>query len=310
MKNLAVGIFHDDELGRELGKKGTESDIAMFNRKTEDAIFTFLSPVADKLMAKSQIMSNIDVALLSVQTVTPEVGETILMLDSFGISQGVMIVPPYTEVARIQALVKGTSLASFRIIERDCAYILGFLHEITRQRNRSAQPMVVIDHSFSVKGVGEVVLGFVKRGTVRKHEDLLLLPANKEVVIRSIQMQDKEVEEADAGSRVGLAIKGATCEEMKRGSLLCPATSATLTSTITLSFARNRFYTEPIKEGLFHVTVGMQTTPVTITDVHNGSLTFESEKPLAYTPEDTFLLMNLNAKKLHIIGYGKAIMSS
>ena len=62
MKNLAVGIFHDEELGRELGKKGTESDIAMFNRKTEEYIFTFLSPVVDKLAAKSQIMSSIDVA--------------------------------------------------------------------------------------------------------------------------------------------------------------------------------------------------------------------------------------------------------
>jgi selenocysteine-specific translation elongation factor len=40
MKNLVIGIFHDEHLGRELGKKGTESDIAMFNRKTEEYIFT------------------------------------------------------------------------------------------------------------------------------------------------------------------------------------------------------------------------------------------------------------------------------
>jgi hypothetical protein len=97
---------------------------------------------------------------------------------------------------------------------------------------------------------------------------------------------------------------------MKRGSLLCLATSATLTTTISLSFTHNRFYTEGIKEGLFHVTVGMQTVPVNVTNVHNGSLTLESEKPLVYTLEDTFLLMNLNAKKLHIIGHGKAITSS
>jgi selenocysteine-specific translation elongation factor len=169
---------------------------------------------------------------------------------------------------------------------------------------------VTVDHSFSVKGVGEVVLGFVKKGILRKHDSLLLLPANKEIVVRSIQIQDKEVEAAEAGSRVGLAIKGATAEEMKQGSLLCSATSATLTSTISLSVTYNRFYTEHIKEGLFHVTVGMQTVPVNVTDVHNGSLTLESEKPLAYAFDDTFLLMNLNAKKLHIIGHGKAITPS
>jgi selenocysteine-specific translation elongation factor len=309
MKNLAVGIFHDEELGRELGKKGTESDIAMFNRKTEQYIFTFLSPVVDKLATKSQIMPNIDAALLSIQKITPEVGETILMLDSFGISQGIVIVPPYTDLNQIKSLIKGTSLASFLIKERDCSNILGFLNEITPQRKLTDPPMVMVDHSFSVKGVGEVVLGFVKKGILRKHDSLLLLPVNKEVVVRSIQIQDKEVESAEAGSRVGLAIKGASAEEMKRGSLLCPATSATLTSTISLSFIHNRFYTEHIKEGLFHVTVGMQTVPVNVTNVHNGSLTLESEKPLVYTPNDTFLLMNLNAKKLHIIGHGKAISS-
>ncbi len=310
MKNLAVGIFHDEELGRELGKKGTESDIAMFNKKTEKYIFTFLSPVADKLAAKSQIMSSIDVALLSLQKMTPEIGETILMLDSFGISQGIVIVPPYTDLNQIKALIKGTSLASFLIKERDCISILGFLNEITPQRKLIDPPMMTVDHSFSVKGVGEVVLGFVKKGTLRKHDSLLLLPANKEVVVRSIQIQDNEVEEAEVGSRVGLAIKGATAEEMKRGSLLCPATSATRTSTISLSFTHNRFYAEHIKEGLFHVTVGMQTVPVNVTNIQNGSLTLQSEKPFVYTPDDTFLLMNLNAKKLHIIGHGKAIVSS
>lgn len=310
MKNLAVGIFHDEQLGRELGKKGTESDIAMFNRKTEEYIFTFLSPVVDKLSAKSQIMSNIDVALLSVQKMTPEVGETILMLDSFGISQGIVIVPPYTDLNQLKIVMKDTSLASFLINKRDCLSILGFLNEITPRRKLTDPPMVTVDHSFSVKGVGEVVLGFVKKGVLRKHDSLLLLPANKAVVVRSIQIQDKEVEAAEAGSRVGLAIKGANAEEMKRGSLLCSSTCATLTSTISLSFMHNRFYTEGIKEGRFHVTVGMQTVPVNVTNVYNGSLTLESEKPFVYTSDDTFLLMNLNAKKLHIIGHGKAITSS
>jgi selenocysteine-specific translation elongation factor len=279
MKNLAVGIFHDEQLGRELGKKGTESDIAMFNRKTEEYIFTFLSPVLDKLSVKSQIMSNIDVALVSLQKITPEVGETILMLNSFGISQGIVIVPPYTDLNQIKAIMKNTSLASFLIKERDCSSILGFLNEITPQRKLTDLPMVTVDHSFSVKGVGEIVPGFVKKGILRKHDSLLLLPANKEVIVRSIQIQDKEVETAEAGSRVGLAIKGVTAEEMKRGSILCSAMCATLALKISLSFIHNRFYTERIKEGLFHVTVGMQTVPVNVTNVHNGSIILESEKP-------------------------------
>jgi hypothetical protein len=62
--------------------------------------------------------------------------------------------------------------------------------------------------------------------------------------------------------------------------------------------------------GIFHVTVRMETVPVNVTNERNGSLRFESEKPLVLTPDDKFLLMDLNAKKLHIIGHGKAITSS
>ena len=309
MKNLAVGIFHDDTLGRELGKKGTESDILMCNKKTDDAIYTFLSPIEDKLAPKSQIMSGIDAAVLSVSPLTPEVGETILMLDAFRISKGIIVVPPFTDLTPIQSLIKGTSLASFQIMERDPHRIMSSLQSMTPNRDSNSPPMVVIDHSFSVKGVGEVILGFVKKGVVRKHDTLLLLPANKEIIIRSIQMQDADVDEAEAGSRVGMAIKGATAEEMKRGSLLCPIGSASLGSTISLSFTKNRFYTEDIREGLFHATIGMQTVPATITKINNGTLTVESEKAVAYTPDTRILLMNLNAKKLHVMGHGIPITS-
>jgi len=47
MKHLTIGIFHDENLGRELGRKGTESDILMFNRKTDESIFTFMHPVEE-----------------------------------------------------------------------------------------------------------------------------------------------------------------------------------------------------------------------------------------------------------------------
>ncbi|MDY6958659.1 MAG: hypothetical protein SVK08_05830, partial [Halobacteriota archaeon] len=86
MKNLTVGIFHDDEIGRELGRRGTESDIVFFNRKKDDLIFTFMHPVEDKISAKIQIMSIIDAAIISFEEMTQEVGETVLMLDSMGIS--------------------------------------------------------------------------------------------------------------------------------------------------------------------------------------------------------------------------------
>jgi selenocysteine-specific translation elongation factor len=255
-------------------------------------------------------MSCIDVAILSFTEMTPAVGETVLMLDSFGISRGVIIVPPYTDPSKIISITKGTSLESFVVTERDILKIQEILEGFESARDTVSPVSVVVDHSFHVKGVGEIILGSVKSGIVKRHDKLLLLPDNKEVVVRSIQMQDKDVNEAAAGSRVGLAIKGATAEEMNRGSVICAPGSAKADTTITLSFAPNRYYAAGIREGMFHLTVGMQTIPANVTGINNGTITIESKKPIVYTSEGTFLLLDLNAEKLHVMGKGYAIESS
>jgi selenocysteine-specific translation elongation factor len=158
-----------------------------------------------------------------------------------------------------------------------------------------------------VKGIGDVILGFVKQGTIRTHDTMLLLPASKEVLIRSIQMQDRNFDSATAGCRVGLAIKGATLEELKRGAMFAADGTARTDTRFTLLFTKNRFYQE-VKKGVFHMTVGMQNIPITIIEIARDTITFETEKPVGYTKNDTFILLDLNAKKLHHIGNGKVVV--
>lgn len=303
MKNLTVGIFGDEDLGRELGKTGTKSDIAMFNRKTNDAIFTFMSPVDDKLSAKAQIMGSMDVAILCFEKMTPEFGESVVMADLFGVSSG-LIIAQQSNFSQISALLKGTSLENFRLMEKDLTKIMEFLSSVEPKRNPEGGPVVVVDHSFAVRGVGEVVLGFVRTGTLRRHDKLVAMPAGKEVTVRSIQMQDRDFEEAGAGSRVGLAIKGATVDELKRGTLLCSPGSVKAAKKLALKFRVSKFYQEGLREGAFHLTVGMQTLPVRITKVGKESIEVESEKDMVFMSGDKFLLTDMNAKKLHVMGSG------
>jgi selenocysteine-specific translation elongation factor len=304
MKHLTIGIFHDETLGRELGKKGTESDILMYNRKTDDCIYTFMAPVGDKITVKSQIALCIDAAIVVCQEMTPEVGETILLLDAAGIKNGMIVIPPFSEQHRVSEMIMGTSLASFSILERNIPLILSKLESFSSTQNIESTTVVVVDHSFSVKGVGEVILGFVKQGVVHKHDKLVVLPNNKEVIVRSIQMQDKEFEEAAAGSRVGLSIKDATIDDLSRGAMLCAPQAAFTASTVSLSFMKNRYY-PALREGLFHLIVGMQMTPATIVQTHNGTLSLRTEKQIGYRKGDLFILLDLNARKLHFMGSGK-----
>ncbi len=306
MKHLTIGIFHDEKLGKELGKKGTESDILMFNRKTDDCIYTFMSPLEDKLTTKTQIISTVDAAIINCEQITPELGETILLLDSAEIKKGILIIPEYTDTTQLTNMIKDTSLKNFAIIHRNITKIIEILEKINPERNLSSPAIVTTDHSFSVKGVGEVILGFVKQGTINTHDTMILLPVNKEVIIRSIQMQDKDFDSATAGCRVGLAIKGATAEEMKRGTIFSEPEGAKTDRKFTLNFTKNRFYKE-VKKGTFHATIGMQSIPINIIEIAENTIIIETEKPVGYTKNDKFILLDLNAKKLHHIGKGKII---
>ena len=136
------------------------------------------------------------------------------------------------------------------------------------------------------------------------------MPTNKEVIVRSIQMQDKNFDEAETGSRVGLAIKGVAAEEMKRGFFICAPEDCEVSAKLTLSFEKNKFYPSELQEGLVHVTAGMQTVPAKIADMKENTITLELEKQIVYTNDDAFLLLDLNAKKLHVIGRREAIKTS
>ena len=119
-------------------------------------------------------------------------------------------------------------------------------------------------------------------------------------------MQDKDFDSATAGCRVGLAIKGATIEELKRGAIFSAPDVAKIDTKFTLHFTKNRYY-QDVKKGIFHGTIGMQNIPITITDISGDSITIETEKPVGYTKNDTFILLDLNAKKLHHIGNGALV---
>jgi selenocysteine-specific translation elongation factor len=304
MHHLTVGVFHDEALGRELGKKGTESDMLMFNRKMDDYIFTFMSPVADKLSAKSQIISTIDTAIVAFSQMTRELGETILMLDLMGVKEGISIITPYATPDQISAITKNTAIQSFRVEQNNPGRLLDLLKTFNPPRDDASPTVVVVDHSFSVKGVGEVVLGFVKRGTVKKYDKLNLLPSGKEVIVRSIQIQDEDWETAEAGTRVGLAIKGATMEELGRGSVLTASSDIRADSKLKVGFQKSAFYAEGVREGSFHATIGMQATPLPNSEITDNSFVIDSTNPIVHAPHEALLLLDLNAKKTRIIGKG------
>lgn len=303
MNQLTIGVFYDDSLAKELGKKATESDIVFYHRKSGDTIFSFIHPFEDKIIPKSQILNMIDVAIISAEKITPALGETILMIDSLNIKNGLIIFPPYTDTSQLLKLIEGTSLASYKMVKKNVQVIFEYLKKMKIERNLSGPAITTVDHAFHVKGVGEIVLGFVSQGVLQKHDKLMVYPVEKKTTIRSIQIQDMDYDAASAGSRVGLSLKGMTVDELKRGSVLSPPDIFQTGTQLRIAFSKNRFYPK-ISIGRFHATIGLQSVPININEVTDDVITLSLEKQVCFTKSQKVILLDLNAEKLHHMGTG------
>src|ERR1022692_1680098 len=98
-------------------------------------------------------------------------------------------------------------------------------------KNSAALARLPIDRVFTMKGFGTVVTGTLVAGTIRKEEELEVLPAAKRVRVRGVQVHGSPAEDAVAGQRTALNLNlaGLSTDALARGMTL--ATAATFHST-------------------------------------------------------------------------------
>lgn len=88
------------------------------------------------------------------------------------------------------------------------------------KRENKAPFRLPIDQVFTLKGQGTVVRGTIYDGEVRQGERLMLLPVNKEVRVRQIQVHRKQAEIAVAGQRTAINLGGISYDSVSRGDVL------------------------------------------------------------------------------------------
>ena len=77
-----------------------------------------------------------------------------------------------------------------------------------------------IDRVFSLRGIGTVVTGTLWSGAVTANQRLVVEPGGIEARVRSVQVHDQEVERAEAGQRVAVALVGPERRRLRRGQTL------------------------------------------------------------------------------------------
>ena len=98
---------------------------------------------------------------------------------------------------------------------------------------RDGVAVLHVDRAFTIHGAGTVVTGTLWSGTLATGDTLALLPAQRPVRVRSVQVHDQPAERAYAGQRVALNLPGIALRDIARGDALAdPAAGVAPTQVI------------------------------------------------------------------------------
>ncbi len=308
MTNLNVAILGSPGYAREFGKKGTESDVTLYNMKKGDTTVTMIeaSKYPEKLQSLFYAASFADFVILVVDEINASFGETVLTLDSMGKKEGIIIPRNYITADQINKFTKGTTVEDYKIVEENLPMLREFIMEkaLALVKGPASQVGgVVVDHFFNVRGIGTVALGVVRWGQIHKHDKLKAMPSEAVAQLRSIQRHDEDFETAEPGNRVGLALKNIEVSQLDRGTVLTNDDSVKQTESITGSIKLVRYWTKPVEVGMaIHVGNGMQFISGTILENDGGKLTIKTQNPLVYRDGDNLTIVYLNGGNLRIMG--------
>jgi len=302
MESVNFVILGDQSIATEFGKKGTSTDLTLFDRKESEKIYTFVTPngFPEKIQPLFQAIALAEYVIFHVNALDKFTGEQILALDALGKKEGVLSHSYDVDESRLDLMIKGTVIEGYKKVEQD--QIKGELSNFVTVK-KDGKTSIVIDHTFDVKGVGTVALGKVLSGKVTQYDKILHYPSRSEAMIKSIQMHDDDVKDSVSPARVGLSLKNIKYNEITRGDILSNDSKIKISTEITVNFKQNQFFKETISENqMCLVNIGLQIKAAKFTSISPLKLIFE--KPVVIIPGDVCVLLKPESNSVRIIGSG------
>lgn len=130
---------------------------------------------------------------------------------------------------QVQQEVAGTFLEEAKIIPvssvkgdglRELIDEIDRLTEAVDSKDITSYFRLPVDRVFTVAGFGTVVTGTLISGSIKEGDKIQLYPSKLESRIRSVQVHEKSVKEAEAGQRVAVNIANIKVDEIHRGDVL------------------------------------------------------------------------------------------
>lgn len=304
-------------IAKSWGKKGTESDITLFSIAKPQYQTTILPtryPEKPIPLVVAAHMAHVLVLAVPIAGIDAFVGETAILADIL-------------KMPGIRTVV-GKSVAGYESLQDQMDKIfaslevkhyvkamtdeasVGKLREAVLQIIPPLGPSVAddelvieADHTFPVQGVGAVILGNVKSGTVQKGQKIIIYPGGHKGVVKSIQVHDVDVREAGPRTHVGIALRGILEKNIDRGSVVTTEDSSVLEVTeITDMLFYPAAFSKPVAVGTpLHAIIGLANTPCELMKWEKEGefvkVSLKLSKPMSLYKNARVTLINLNEKQ-------------
>ncbi len=303
MRSVNFVVLGEQTIANDFGKKGTVTDLTVYDRKESDIIRTWVVPngFPEKIQPLLQAINIAEYVIFYVASLDRYTGEQIIALDMLNKKNGILSHSYEVDENRLHSMIKGTVLQNYKKI--DSPNIKEELVKLPPVSN-DGPAQIVIDHSFDVKGVGTVVLGKVLQGTINQYDNLKHLPSGTDVMVKSIQMHDDDVKQAVCPARVGLSLKGIKPDEVGRGDIITSDESFEIKSELEIDFKQSPFYKGEISENqMCLVSIGLQVKAAKFSSISPVKLILD--KPVVCRKNEICLLVKPESTSVRVIGSGK-----
>ena len=165
VKSINFVVLGKQDIASDFGKKGTVTDLSLYDRKESDIIKTWVTPSGfpDKIPPLFQAINLAEYVIFHVDKLDKFTGEQIIALDSLKKEKGILSHTFEVDESKLDAMIKGTVVEKYVKVEQD--KIKDEMNKLEPISNYGSSEML-IDHCFDVKGVGTVILGKVTSGKI------------------------------------------------------------------------------------------------------------------------------------------------
>jgi selenocysteine-specific elongation factor len=152
-------------------------------------------------------------------------------------------------------------------------------------------PLLHIDRSFTVDGIGTVVTGTLWSGTLHVGYSLKLLPGERPVRVRGLHVHDQPQTEAHAGQRVAVNLAGVRARDVQRGDVIAAVGRVVETNVLDCALA----LTDTARHGeRVQVHHGTRDSPARLSDLGGGLWQLRLERPVLAADGDRVVVRRLS----------------